>query len=58
MKATIEGKELVIRIPLQTPTLSKSGKTKVVASSQGNKVTECLVEGKPVTIGVNCYIAK
>ena len=58
MKAVIEGNELVIRIELQKPVLSSSGKTKVVASSHGNKVTECMVEGKPVTIGVNCYIAK
>lgn len=59
MKAKIEGSNLVITIPLQKPTASKSGKTLVVASSSGNKVmSECIVDGKPVTIGLNCYISK
>ena len=58
MKAEIKGNNLVITIELQKPTLSTSGKTKVVASTHGNKVTDVIIEGKPVTIGVNCYIAK
>lgn len=57
MKVTIENKELVIRIPVQTPPQpSKSGKTLIVASSQGNVKTNCIVDGKPVTIGLNAYI--
>lgn len=56
MQVTVEGKELVIRIPLQEPTKSASGKTLVVASSRGNKVTEAKVNGKKVTVGVNAYI--
>lgn len=56
MKATIEGKDLVIRIPLQQPTPSSSGKTLVVASTHGNQVSEAKVDGKPVTIGLNAYI--
>ena len=59
MKVTIEGKELVIRIPMQTPPQpSASGKTLVVASSRGNKVTEATVDGKQVVVGLNCYIAR
>lgn len=56
MKVSIEKKELVIRIPLQKPTPSASGKTLVVASTRGNTKTDVLVDGKPVTIGLNAYI--
>ncbi len=58
MKVTIENSELVIRIPLERPTLSSSGKTLVVASSRGNKETTAMVDGKPITIGLNAYIKK
>ena len=58
MKAEIKGNNLVITIELQKPTLSASGKTKVVASTHGNKETDVVIEGKRVTIGVNAYIPK
>jgi hypothetical protein len=59
LTARIEGSELVIRVPLNpTPVSSSSGKSLVVASSHGNKQTEAKVNGKPVTVGVNAYIAK
>ena len=58
MKATIEGKELVIRIDLQEPTPSTSGKTLVVATTHGNTVSTATVNGKPVTIGINAYIPR
>jgi hypothetical protein len=59
MTAKIEGKELVIRLALnEVPALSSTGKTLVVASSHGNKVTEAVVNGKPVTVGVNAYIGR
>jgi hypothetical protein len=38
------------------PTPSASGKTLVVASTRGNTVTTAMVDGKPVTIGLNAYI--
>jgi len=57
LKATIEGNELVIRVPLNaTPVLSSSGKTLVVASSHGNQKTEATVNDRPVIVGVNAYI--
>jgi hypothetical protein len=56
MVARIEGNELVIRLPMTTPTLSPTGKTKSVASSHGNKATEVIVEGQKVIVGVNAYI--
>jgi len=56
MKVTIEKGELVIRIPLQEPRPSASGKTLVVASSHGNQATTATVNGKPVIIRHNAYI--
>lgn len=59
MQVTIENKELVIRIPVETPPKpSKSGKSLIVASTGGNVVTAVIVDGKPLTVGLNCYIAK
>lgn len=59
LKATIEGNELVIRVPLNaTPSPSTSGKTLVVATSHGNQKTDAKVNGQPVIIGVNAYITR
>ncbi|MCX6162827.1 MAG: hypothetical protein NTV87_16020 [Ignavibacteriae bacterium] len=58
MEAKIEDGKLVIVIDLQEPTPSASGKTLVVATTHGNVVTECVVNGKPVVIGLNAYIKK
>ena len=54
--AKIEGKFLCICLPLQDPHPSASGKTLVVATTQGNKPTTAAVNGKPVIVGVNAYI--
>ncbi len=55
--AVIEGDELVIRLPMSAkPERSASGKTLVVASTRGNKETDCIVQGKKVVVGVNAYI--
>ena len=35
-----------------------SGKTLVVASTYGNKETDCVVDGKKVVVGVNTSIPK
>lgn len=51
-----ESNELVIRIPLQEPAPSASGKTLVVASSHGNQRTDATIDGQNITIGVNAYI--
>ena len=52
----IENGCLVIHLPLQTPTMSSTGKSTVVASTHGNQATAVQIEGKPVIIGVNAYI--
>jgi hypothetical protein len=55
--AKIEGNELVIRLPMNDkPERSASGKTLVVASTHGNKETDCVVQGKKVIVGINAYI--
>lgn len=53
---SIEGDTLIIKMPLQDPTPSASGKTLVVASTHGNVQTPAMVNGKPVIIGLNAYI--
>ncbi len=59
MTAKIVGNKLVIEIPINpVPVLSATGKTLVVASSHGNKVTEAQVQGKNVVVGLNAYIPK
>lgn len=58
IEVKIEGKRLVITADLETPTPSASGKTMVVASSRGNMATTAVVDGKPVIVGLNCYIKK
>ena len=58
MKVSIEGKELVIRMDLEEPTPSASGKTMVVCSTHGNMTTNVLIQGKPLVLGVNAYFKK
>ncbi|HEV2032584.1 MAG TPA: hypothetical protein VGU71_00010 [Candidatus Dormibacteraeota bacterium] len=50
--ATIEGDERIIRISLQQPAPSASGKPLAATTTQGNIQTGARVKGKPVTIGV------
>jgi hypothetical protein len=54
--AKIEGKDLIVKIDTQEPTPSATGKTLVVAISRGNIATTCLVNGKPVVVGLNACI--
>ena len=57
VSASIDGDDLVIRVKRnQVPSKSSTGKTLIVASSNGNVETELEVDGKPVIIGLNAYI--
>ena len=58
IETKIEGTKLIITCDLEAPTPSASGKTLVVASTRGNMKTSLTVDGKPLTIGLNAYIAK
>lgn len=58
MQVAQKGSNLVITIPMNAnpTTVSKTGKTLSVASSNGNKETEIEVQGRKVIVGVNAYI--
>lgn len=58
MTAKIENGCLVVSLPLAGLRPSNSGKTLIVATSNGNQKTALVVEGKPVTVGVNAYVSK
>jgi hypothetical protein len=59
MKARIENGVLIVEIEInKQPVPSASGKTLVIASTHGNVSTDVMVEGKPLTIGLNAYIKK
>lgn len=55
MEVKLVGKNIVITMPatIKNPPPSKSGKTKVIATSNGNKQFE--IDGKTVFVGVNVY---
>lgn len=59
MQVTIADNVLTIQIPLEPKPyqLSPSGKTYSVASSHGNQKTAVMIEGKPLTVGLNAYIS-
>ncbi len=58
MNAQIKDGKLIIEIPVEaTPAPSASGKTLVVATTRGNVKTSVVVQGKPLTIGLNAYIS-
>lgn len=58
MKVTIDEKKKVmtIEVPLQTPKQSKSRKTMVVATAQGD--TGETFKGNPVYLSLNAYYKK
>ncbi len=58
IETKIEGNKLIITCDLEKPTPSASGKTLVVVSTRGNMKTSCMVEGKPLIVGLNAYIPK
>jgi len=53
--ARIKGKELLIRLPLTAPTWSKTGKTKIVASTHGSRTTTAIYRKAPIVINVNAF---
>jgi hypothetical protein len=57
IEAKILDGDLIIRIPANNPPVpSHSNKNLLVASTGGNVVIDLLVDGKPVTLGLNAYI--
>lgn len=58
MNAELKGGKLVITIDAdeKATKVSTSGKSRIVASSGGNKMVAIKVQGKDVYIGLNAYI--
>jgi len=53
----VDGKMLIIRLPLQEPVRSKSsGKTLVIASTHGVVITEARYRGKPIVVVANAFV--
>jgi hypothetical protein len=58
MKVEIQKGELIIRIPVQKPTISKGGKMMQVASSGGFQETTAEVDGSPLFINLYAGIKR
>ena len=58
MSVEIRDNKLCIEIDPEKPPPSSSGKTLVIASTHGNDVANVMIDGKPVTIGLNASIKK
>jgi hypothetical protein len=56
MSVSIKNGKLVIELPLQKPTASKTGKSQIVATTKGFADTSAQVAGKPVRVAVNAII--
>ena len=56
MTCEVKGKKLVIEIDLNKPTPSASGKSLIVASTNGFAATNLMIDGKSVKIAVNAIV--
>ena len=57
LEAKIEDGHLVVRVPMQTPKPSATGKTLVVATTGGNQALTTTEDGKAaIYVGVNAYV--
>lgn len=56
ISASVEGDELVLRLPLQSPpVLSESGKTFLVAGTFGTHMSHVYIEGHRVMVTATAY---
>lgn len=58
MKAFVKDGQLILVMPLQSPTPSSTGKTLIVANSRGYQKTEAQVDGATVSVSVTALIKK
>jgi len=56
IKIDEKAKTMTIVMDLGPIAASKSGKSRVVATTRGNTRTDATVDGKPITLGLNAYI--
>lgn len=57
MQIELTDNEIVIRLP-RISQVSKSGKSLVLATTNGNKKTGVIVDDKELVVGVNAYIPR
>jgi len=57
MDVKIDKNTITITMPI-SPRPSASGKSTVIASTAGNQPSSAMYDGKPVIIGLNCYVKK
>jgi hypothetical protein len=57
MKAKIENGKLVLELDIQ-PTISKSGKTLLVAGTKGFTQTTAVHDGKQISVSVNATVPR
>jgi len=50
-----KSRTLTVVLELEEPRPSASGKTQVLASTNGNTTTEAKFNGRPVIVGCNAY---
>ena len=58
MKVEKKGKQLIITLDIHEARPSSTGKTMLVAGTNGNQTTDVEVDGKPLVIGCTCYYKK
>jgi len=59
MEVKLTNGKLIIEIDVNKPPVeSKTGKSLVVASTNGNRPTGVLVAGKVLIVGLNAYVSK
>jgi len=56
MIASIKDKTLVLVLPLMPLLPSKSGRSRILASTGGGKASEVVIDGKPVIVNVTAYV--
>lgn len=58
MKIEINGDEIVFRLPINKPLKpSGTGKSLMVCTTNGIIATETLVDGRPMSVGINAFVS-
>jgi hypothetical protein len=56
LSVEIKNGMMFVAVPLQTPKLSLSGKSKVIATSHGMRVTKVTYDDCPVILSFNAFV--
>ena len=52
----LQGNRLIMVVPLESARPSKSGRTNVIASTRGPRVTEAEIDGQPIMVNVTALV--